>query len=118
MKKILWMSRHSPLDRQLDWLLAKFGEIEVKQDPTPFSSAEDIATRFEEGGYDEMVVVAPLSVIARLIDLKIRPLWSEMEEVSLDQAEVRMNRRGGRQQGYRFVTFKRISALRLEFEEL
>lgn len=112
------MSKHQPLDKQLDWLRAKFGAIEVKQDPKPFNSAEDIAKRYQDGGFNEMVVVAPLSVVARLIDLKIRPLWSEMEEVPLEQADVVMDRRDGRRQGYRFVTFCRVTAVKLEFEEL
>lgn len=116
--KILWVSRHQTLPRQLAELERLFGTVEVTQDPKPFSSAEDIARRFQQGGYDDIVVVAPLSVLARLIDLGIRPLWSEMEAVTdRSQAEVTMQRRNGRVDLYRFSRFRRVTALRMEFED-
>ena len=119
MKKILWMSRHEPLPSQLAELARLFGaDVSVEQDSRPFSSAEDIVARFRQGGYDDIVVVAPLSVLARLVDQGVRPLWSEMTLVSRDEAEVTMPRRDGRTHYYRFDRFRRVKTLRLEFEEL
>jgi len=113
-KRILWLSQHAPLTPQIAELQRLFGEIEILRDVNPFFSAEEILRRFREGGYDEMVVVAPLSVIARLCELGLRPLWAEMEQVyERRQADVSAKGRH-----YRFVRFRRIKAVRLEFEEL
>lgn len=116
--KILWVSRHQPLPRQLAELERLFGTVQVTQDPKPFSSAEDIVRRFQQAGYDDIVVVAPLSVLARLIDLGIRPLWADMERVS-DRflAEVTMQRKSGRVDLFCFSRFRRVTALRMEFED-
>lgn len=115
--KVLWMSRHQPLQSQLDELDRIFGGCEVVQDPKPFEDASDIQKRYEDGGYDEIVVVAPLSVIAKLTEAGLRPLWAEME--TIDESEfnpydsVRVNDRI-----YRFRGFKRIKRVALEFEPL
>ncbi|OHA09205.1 MAG: hypothetical protein A3B37_01555 [Candidatus Sungbacteria bacterium RIFCSPLOWO2_01_FULL_59_16] len=114
MKRILWLSQHRPLSRQIAELRWIFGEVEVLQDVNPFSSAEDIVQRVRDGGYDETVVVAPLSVIAKLCELGLRPLWAEMEQV-VRRGEADVAARG---RFYRFVKFRRIKAVRLEFEEL
>jgi len=113
MKKILWVSRHDILPSQRAELNRLFGEVEVRKDPRPFSSAEEIKERFQKGGYDEIVVVAPLSVIARLTELEIRPLWAEMEQCDPSEAEVEAAGRW-----YRFRGFKRIKGIRIEFEEV
>ena len=111
--KILWQSQHDPLPSQLAALKQLFNEVEVVKNPLAFSSAEEIQKRFRDGGFDDIVVVAPLSVIARLVDLGIKPLWAEMDQVPLNQAEVTAKGRG-----YRFNRFRRIKALHLEFEEI
>ncbi len=113
MKRILWLSQHTPLPSQIKALKKLFGEIEVVKDPHPFSSAEDIVGRFRRGRYDDIVVVAPLSVIAKLVELGIKPLWAEMDQVPIEHAEVEAKGRG-----YRFNRFRRIKKLHFEFEEL
>ena len=114
MKKILWLSRHQPLSSQVEALCRHFEKIKMVQDAEPFSSAEEIVSRYRKGGYDEIVAVAPMSVISKLVDLGIKPLWAEMIQVnSQAEAEVEANGRF-----YRFVRFRRIKALRFEFEEL
>lgn len=118
--KILWMSRHAPLPSQVAELKRLFRpDVRVEQYPRPFDSAEDIHTLYRRGGYDDLVVVAPLSVLVRLVDLNVRPLWAEMVQVeNPDEAEVTMPRRDGRVDFYKFTRFRRVKALRIEFEEL
>ncbi len=114
MKKILWMSRHSCLPCQIAELERLFGEVKVISYPHPFDSAKDIVQRFRDGGYDDIVVVAPLSVLGHLVDLGIKPLWTEMRELPRGQeADVIYRNRP-----YRFEGFKRVKALHLEFEEV
>lgn len=112
--KILWLSRHEPLSVQADWLKRYFGSVEVSRDVNPFTSAEEIQKRYVEGGYDDLVVVAPLSVIARLTELGIKPLWAEMRQVQ-SRSEADLEYRG---RFYRFETFRRIKAVKMEFEDL
>jgi hypothetical protein len=61
-----------------------------------------------------MVIVALLSVIAVLCNEGIRMLWSEAIEEN-DPAKIEF--RGARGQGYRFVRFRRIKRVDLEFED-
>ena len=113
MKKIYWVSRHEPLPSQLRELERLFGKVEILQDPRPFSSAEEIITRFQQSGADDMLVVAPLSVIAALVQRGIRPLWAEMKQVPPENAEVEVQGRH-----YRFACFKRIKDINIEFDTL
>jgi len=115
MKKVYWLSRHEPLKSQISELKRLFGDdVEIIQDPQPFSSADDIIERFRASGADELLVVAPLSVIAQLVQRGIKPLWAEMAVVSSPKdAEVEV---AGRY--YRFVRFRRVSAIQIVFEEV
>lgn len=109
------MSRHTPTQRQIEALRAMYGaDVSVEQEARPFDDAREIARRFRQGGYDDIVVVAPLSVIAVLCQEGIRPLWSEAAEEN-DPAKIEF--RGARGQGYRFVRFRRIKEVRLIFED-
>ena len=108
--RILWMSRHKPLRSQIRELERLFGDIEVVQDANPFSDAKDIVQRFREGGFDDIVVVAPLSVIKHLCLLGVHPLWAEMELCSPEEAEVLASGRH-----YRFKEFKRIVKVEITF---
>lgn len=113
-KKILWLSQHKPLPIQLSYLPKYLNsEVEVVPDPKPFSSAEEIVKRYRAGNYDDMVVVAPMSVISRLIDLGIKPLWAEMQVVP-DQSAADVTAKG---RHYKFMRWRRIIALNFKFED-
>lgn len=112
--KILWLSKHEPLPVQVAELGRLFGEVELCQDVNPFANAEEVLRRYQEGGYDDLVVVAPLSVIARLCELGLHPLWAQMEQVR-SRSEADLSYRG---RLYRFDRFRRIKAVELLFEEI
>jgi hypothetical protein len=115
MKKILWMSRHAPHARQVEALEAMFGpDVQVVQDPNSFDTADVIVQRFKRGGFDDLVVVAPLSVLDQLCQRGLKPLWSESVEES---EKSKMDYRGARGQGYRFVRFRRVKRVAVEFED-
>ncbi len=104
--KILWMSRHKPLVSQLTELRRLFGEdVVVKQDEQSFDAAEDIVRQYNANGYDEVVVVAPLSVLASLVRLGLHPLVAEMRRGDVSKGEEK-----GR---YEFIEFRRIERLEL-----
>ena len=113
-KKIVWFSRHAILPSQEQELKRLFGEdVKIFRDPNPFSSAEEIMHRFKWVGADEMVVVAPLSVMSRLCDLGLKPLWAEMKTCAPEDAEVEA---AGRH--YRFIRFRRVKRMVMEFEDV
>ena len=115
MKRLLWVSRHSIHPIQLNALRRLFGsDVEVTADPRPFDNAETITRRVREGGYDDCVVVAPYSVLDRMVALGLRPLWSEAEQV-FDPA---LSDWSVKDRMYRFLRFKRVVRLVLELEEL
>jgi hypothetical protein len=110
----MWFSRHPALASQVAELKRLFGDdVEIIPDEKPFSTADDVVRRFKKSGAQEMVIVAPLSVIGALCDRGLRPLWAEMEVVSKKDAEVVAAGRG-----YKFIRFRRVKRLVLEFEEI
>lgn len=113
--KIIWFSRHEPIPKQIAELKRLFGEeVEVVQDPNPFSGADDVVRRFRESGADEMVIVAPLTVIDQITKRGIQPLYAEMRLVENEPYyDVNVN---GRK--FVFERFTRIKRVIVEKEEL
>lgn len=111
--KIMWFSRHEPIPKQIAELERLFGDVEVVQDPNPFSGADDVVRRFRESGADEMVIVAPLTVIDQITKQGIQPLYAEMRLVEEGPYDVDVN---GRK--FVFERFTRIKRVIVEKEEL
>lgn len=111
---VYWLSQHDPLPAQRRELARLFGRHTLIVDRKPFGSAEEILSRVRRANAAECVVVAPLSLIGRLVDLGLRPLWAEMEQVRIaghvpnpDCETVAKGR------VYRFVRFERVVRLEL-----
>lgn len=125
MKKVLWVSKNTPLESQIQSLKNLFGQdVRVDIDSNPFSSAQDVVRRFRRGSYDEMVLIAPLSVCRMVTEQGVKPLWSEMETVPSDdpQAEVRVQgtreRLRNTHRCYKFIKFKRLESIEMVFSDL
>ena len=121
MKRILWLSRHRPLSVQLERLQAWFGaDVKVEQDSGTFTNAEELVGRFNRGGYDDWVVVAPLSVLGRICELAEelnlpKPLYAQMTVLPpARRAEADLVYRG---RAYKFAGFRRVEKIVLEFGE-
>ena len=114
-KKILWVSRHSMHGVQMGALRRMFGaDVVVEEEKRPFDSAEKIVRRYNQGDYNDIIVVAPYSVLTRMVDLGLRPLWSEAEIVQDPKlADWRVKNRL-----YRFRRFRRVRRLVMEFDDL
>lgn len=109
------MSRHEPHTKQVEALRVMFGQdVLIEQESRPFDDARQIGNRYRRGRYDDMVIVAPLSVIAVLCGERINPLWSESVE---EDDPSKIDYRGARNQGFRFVRFRRIIRVALEFAD-
>lgn len=122
--KILWLSKHNPLQSQRQALVKLFGGgVEITIDSNPFASAKVIAQRMSLGKFDDMVLVAPLSVCSELTKLGIKPLWAEMRTVDCNSVEVEVEANGNREKlsgtrrCYKFIRFRRLIGVNLEFED-
>ena len=113
LKKIMWFSRHEPIQKQIDELNRLFGQVGVIIDPNPISSADDIIDRFKKSGADDLGVVAPLSVIQQLTKQEIFPLRAEMKPGKGKNYDIIDKRRK-----YIFDRFVRIKGVEIVKEEL
>lgn len=113
--RIVWMSRHHPTKRQRAVLGLLFPFHTLILDNRAFDSAETIITRFHEWHADEMVVVAPLTVVRELVRRGIFPLWAEMKQVAADNREAEVHYSG---RHYKFVRFHRVRDVRFVLEDV
>lgn len=112
--KVLWLSRHVPTKRQISSLHYYYGrDVEIVQDSDTFSSVDDIVKRYRADNYQDMVIVAPMFMISKIIEFGIHPLYAKMKQVkNINLSETSNNGRH-----YVFVEFKRIKKLCFEFED-
>lgn len=73
-KKILWVSQHTPEPGQWIALRRMFGNKFKRDVLHPFQDAGQIVRKFIEGEYDDMVVVAPLSVKMEIVEAGFEPI--------------------------------------------
>lgn len=119
MKRILWMSMNDPLDSQLKELKRLFGDdCEIDIVKKKINSVSDILSIYKKGYYDEMVVIAPLTMCRILTEYGYRPLYSEMVQMRNDEkGEIEVPGHGGMKQ-LKFVKFKRLEGIQMVFSEL
>lgn len=113
MRKIVWFSRHSITKSQREALIKRFGQVTIIPYPNEFDDAKTVAREFKRLGGDDLLVVAPLSVINALLKEGIKPIYAEMESCSKEEAEVDMGNRF-----FKFVKFVRITGIDILKEEL
>ncbi len=116
--RILWLSRHPPLPAQRRELDRLWPGCTIDQKVHPYRDAAEIVRRVRDDGYDQVVAVAPLSVLDQLCRRGLFPLRAEMEPVPKvgpcdPDWEVDY---GGRR--VRFREFRRVTRLHLETEAL
>lgn len=79
-----------------------------------YISAEKLVEKFKNGGYHEMVMVAPLSVMAKAIELGVKPLKAEVEQLPTQEgSDFSYNGRH-----FKFLKFVRVTELRLITEDI
>lgn len=111
--RICWFSRHDPLPSQEAELKRIYGDVEVLHITDAYRSGNDIARQYQKLKGDEMVLVAPLSVIRHVCMKGIYPLWADMQSVSEAEAETSENGRH-----YRFNKFQRCTGIDIHLEDV
>ena len=113
--RILWVSRHYPVPKQINELKRLFGEETViVMDRKPFKNAEDIARRMYLKGCKEVVIVAPIHIMRDLTMENISPIRAEMECVLDDDADYDVLANGRR---YNFKQFVRIKDVMIKIQK-
>lgn len=108
-QKILWISRHSPCKSELVELYKMYPQAEVTYIKEKVS-AEFIS---EIGkNYDDIICIVPLSVLRKLVENGIHPLFPQTVEVNDDNYDFVY-----RGKKYKFVAFRRVKDVQLIFEE-
>jgi hypothetical protein len=114
-KRVLYLTRHEWTPSEWLALQEKFGiQSVIESDQRAFNDAKEIKKRLEQGNFDELVIVAPLSVIQELSREKINLYHSEMV-VENDPNKVEYH--GARGQGYRFERLRKIKGVALQFKD-
>ena len=116
-KRILWFSRHPPMAFQIPILKGIFGEdmvLEHESENEAYMNAVKIIDRIKVGKFDEIIMVAPLSVIDHVIRLGRCPIKADVVEVKdASEATFSFNSRH-----YKFIKFVRVMRLELVTEDL
>jgi hypothetical protein len=117
MKKILWFSRHKPMEFQVPILRKVFGEdmvLEQRVGNDAYMSAEKIVQFMKDNHFNEIIMVAPLSVMAKVIELGVKPIKADVTEVK----DVRDSTFTFSGRHYKFNKFVRVMRLELVTEDL
>ena len=120
-KIIVWFSRHTILAAQEAGLREIFGEeVRIIIDVAPFDNAQNVVERYNNWGAQEMVIVAPLSVIQRLCEKGIRPIRPVMDCMGSFPSGGFIRETDVLEKGrhYRFRGFERIREIRIVTEPL
>lgn len=104
--RILWISRHPPVEKQIRDLKNIYGDIEFIQYAGFVKDSNFVVDLINKFKADEIVVVLPLTIIQHLIKKHgIQPIIPEMEEV--DQGDYDYEDPGTGKK-FRFVRFVRL----------
>jgi len=98
--RILRVTRHSASSEEIAELRRLFGGgVAVEDDSRPFSDGREILDRVARAGADDLLVVAPYSVMDQIVRGGRKPLWAKVV-------------------GGRFVSLHRVQGVRIDFEEV
>ena len=88
--------------------------LEQKIGSDAYISAEKIVQYMRENKFDEIVMVAPLSVMSKVVELGVKPIKAEVIEVKNSrEATFSFNNRH-----YKFIKFVRVLRIELVTEDL
>lgn len=116
--KIVWVSRHPPIPRQLLELDRLWPLHDLSFDPRTWDGAREIVERFDRAGADEMVLVAPWTVMRAIVNCGIHPIYAKMRQVPCAGPHETSIGSGRRRRCYNFVEFERVRDLKLVLEPL
>lgn len=114
-KRIMWISRHPPLPKEVEALEKAFGEVQILQYGAKVKDVDHVLHLMEQYKADEVVTILPLTIMMRLCERGVRPLWPECTQVDGDDYDFVDEKTGKK---YRFVRFLRVRGVRLDADPL
>ena len=111
-KKVLWISRHAPLRKQLRVLQKRYG-TDCRVMRSDLSNSREIAEEFRTGVYADIVCVVPLSTLDHICREGVTPLWAEMKEIGVGKSDLSY---GGKR--FWFTGFKRVTGVSLDLRSV
>jgi len=115
MKRVLWISRHPPLPKEVEALEKALGRIQILQYASSVRDADHVLRLIEQYKADEIVTILPLSIIMRLCERGVNPLWPECVQVNGEEYDF-IDEGSGRK--YKFVRFVRVKKVVMITEPL
>ncbi|MEM4592326.1 MAG: hypothetical protein QW196_02895 [Sulfolobales archaeon] len=112
-KRILWISRHPPLPKEVEALERAFGKVQILQYAGFVRDVDHVIQLIKQYRADEVVTILPLSIIMRLCERGIKPLFPECIQVEGEDYDF-VDEGSGRK--YKFIRFVRVKAVKLETE--
>jgi len=116
MKRVLWISRHPPLPREVEALERAFGKVQILQYAGFVKDADHVVRLIHQYKADEVVTILPLSIVMRLCEKGVRPLWPECVQMKDGEDYDFVDEGSGRK--YRFVRFIRVRGVRIDGEPI
>jgi len=86
-RRVLWLSRHEPQEKQIKELEKVFGGIEIVQVSKTVSGAMEVLKLMQENETDELVAVLPIGLIAELTEKGVHPLRAVMKRELNEEGE-------------------------------
>lgn len=114
MKKILWISKHPPLLKQIQELNRRFGTVEIIQYAGFVIDANHVKQLILKYQADDVVTILPLTMIQKLCELGIKPIYPKIRQVSSDPCDY--TDKSGRK--YVFEKFVRVLNVKMITEDL
>lgn len=74
-------------------------DVEIRSYSKVFKDVKEIIDYYKKNKFDDIVIVAPLSVIKRMCELGVEPLWAQMHKGS-------------------FIEFKRIESIDIKYKKV
>jgi len=77
---VLWLSRHSPTQEQIDTLEQKLGKpLQIFQVDKRLSTTEEVIELMNRYMCTELVAVLPINMLAQVLKLGIKPIRAKMK---------------------------------------
>lgn len=111
MASILWISRFDPNTAEVEGLKRLYGG-DVRVVSTQEDNAQQMVRLYRNGGYDDLVVVAPSVTLHHVCSEGVQPLWSEMDQIGRHETPYDVRTPDGRR--FRFNRLRRLRRVALD----
>ncbi|MEM2100350.1 MAG: hypothetical protein QXP45_03310 [Thermoproteota archaeon] len=103
------------MPKEVEALEKVFGKVQIFQYASGVRDADHVLTLISQYKADEIVTILPISIIMRLCERGVYPLWPECLQVNSNDYDF-IDEGSGRK--YKFIRFVRVRGVRMIVEPL